>query len=389
MAKKTTDTKNDFDDTLGGASAERAVRALEQAGSRSVELVDEWLRRGNAAAIAEAAEHAQGAARKAARRAINVLKSRGIAIPERTGRVASLTGPRADEIKEAWMLAPDSSGTLLVVLTARAPASRYRAAFVVLNDEHGIFRVDVGEPTQSQLKDAMAKMLPGAQYKPVRVPVEWVRHRIERAKRRHAEVGTPLPLGLGTAQDLLEPSPSSAPGHPFDDEGLELSEDDARDMALESGKLHVLPEFRGWFPPQQAMDEMLGALGQALPQGGEQPDPEAMNKLVEEQVRAATDRFFSPERRSALVRAMKDSALSVLAREGEVRALEVVAAIKAIETAGLITNPPQDVPFLRGFFEKALSVLLAQSGGRLRVPVPYRPLVDTPSSADAGSVTES
>jgi len=46
-----------------------------------------------------------------------------------------------------------------------------------------------------------------------------------------------------------------------------------------------------------------------------------------------------------------------------------VAAMKAIEKAGLITEPPRDVPFLRAFFDKAIAVLLAQGNGQLRVPV--------------------
>ena len=51
-----------------------------------------------------------------------------------------------------------------------------------------------------------------------------------------------------------------------------------------------------------------------------------MTKKLEEELAAATDRYFSPERRESLVRAMRDSALSILSREGETRALEVVAS---------------------------------------------------------------
>ena len=40
------------------------------------------------------------------------------------------------------------------------------------------------------------------------------------------------------------------------------------------------------------------------------------------------------------------------------------------EQAGLITNPPHEVPFLRAFFEKAVAVLAAQGQGNIRIPVP-------------------
>jgi hypothetical protein len=168
---------------------------------------------------------------------------------------------------------------------------------------------------------------------------------------------------------LLEPVPSEPPSHPFDDEGLELSDEDARDLVKASAKLHELPEFRPWFPAREAIDELLVKLGERLEPGGEQPDPQQAAERLQEEIRAATDRYFSPQRRDQLVSAMKDAALGVLQRDGEVRALEVVAAMKVIENAGLITNPPHEVPFLRAFFDKAVAVLLAQGGGSLRVPV--------------------
>jgi hypothetical protein len=69
------------------------------------------------------------------------------------------------------------------------------------------------------------------------------------------------------------------------------------------------------------------------------------------------------------VHTMKDSALSVLAREGEGKTLEVVATMKRVKAAGLITDPPHQLGFLRGFFDKALAVLLAQNNGHLEIPV--------------------
>jgi hypothetical protein len=44
--------------------------------------------------------------------------------------------------------------------------------------------------------------------------------------------------------------------------------------------------------------------------------------------------------------------------------------MKVIEQCGLVTNPPREVPFLKGFFDKAVATMIAQSGGRLRIPVP-------------------
>lgn len=375
MAQDT--TKSDFEAALLDASAEGALAALGSAGKRAPQLIDAWVKRGNAAAVAEAAEHAQGAERKAARRGIGVLKSRGIAIPERQ-RTATLGRESQEEVTEAWIMPPDTAGNTLLVVASHSGASRYKSAFVVLHDALGVHRVDVAELSLSQLKGNMSKSLPGAGYRPVKVPVEWVRHRIATARKLHAERGVPEPLGFTSARALLEPVPPSAPSHPFDDEGFELAPDDAKEVGLASATLHSLPEFRGWFPTRGAVEEMLVKVGETVP-AGEQPDPEQLRLALEAEIVATTDRYFSPERRADLVRAMKDSALSILAREGEQKALEVAATISCIESRGILSDAPHEVGFLKGFFEKAVSLLLAQGGGSLRIPVRAKPAEPAPA----------
>jgi hypothetical protein len=256
----------------------------------------------------------------------------------------------------------------MLVFTAHTPASRYRTAFIVLHEQSGILRVEIAELSQSQLKESMAKAAPGADYKPVRVPVEWARARAASARKRHQERGIPEPLGLTSAAPLLSPVPEGAVQHPFDDEGLELSEDDARELCKQSARLHMFPEFRNWFPARGAVDELLAKVGEGLTPG-QDPEPEQLRQRMDEEIASATDRYFSPERREQLVHSLKDSALSVLHREGEQAALEIAAVMKLVESAGLITDPPREVPFLRAFFEKAVSVLAAQGQGRLRIPV--------------------
>jgi hypothetical protein len=161
-----------------------------------------------------------------------------------------------------------------------------------------------------------------------------------------------------------------------------LAEDDARELAKESASLHRLPNSR-LVSEKRAVDEMLAKLGEAVTPGQE-PDSEMMKQRLEQEIVSATDRYFSPQRREELVRAMKDSAFSVLAREGEQKALEVAAAMKVVQSCGLITDPPHEVPFLRGYFEKAVSLLLAQGSGSLKIPVqrwrPSRRLPKRPSN---------
>jgi hypothetical protein len=366
---------SDFDAKLLSAKAADALSSLTAAGAKAPQLVEAWVKAGNAAAVAEVAERAEGAARKAARRGLNVLKARGVAIPDQA-RVSAISGEKAAEQTEAFLLSPDSAGNVLFAITTRSATSRGKVAFVYMNDELGVHRVDVGELSQSQLKDALAKALPGARYKAVSVPVDWARRRIADARARHAERKIPEPLGFARADSLLSPVPTDAVPHPFEAEGLELSLEDAAEMAKGSAQLHNLPELAGWFPDKGAVDELFAFVGKGLADAGhdpsKEPPPEALRDALAEQIAAATDRYFTPERRARLVLALKDAAVSALPREGEETALQLAALAKVTAEAGLITNPPREIPFLRGYFEKAVSLLAMQNQGRIRIPVPPR-----------------
>src|SRR3954469_11339184 len=90
------------------SGADGARAALDEAGARGADLVDAWIARKNAAAVLEIAmdDGAPALARKAARRGINVLKSRGVAIPERARVSASA---EASDVFEAWFRPPDGA----------------------------------------------------------------------------------------------------------------------------------------------------------------------------------------------------------------------------------------------------------------------------------------
>src|SRR5260221_835330 len=173
-----------FDEPLLLASAEGALAAVRAAGARAEALVDAWRDAANAGAVQEVSEHGDGAARKAARRAINVLRSRGVPIPAQT-RIAALGKASAPDVVEAWMMAPDSSGMQLFAVTSHAPSGRYRAVFVFLHGTQGIARLENATMSHSQLKEYFAKVLPGAGYGATAVPAPWARWSISAARKAH------------------------------------------------------------------------------------------------------------------------------------------------------------------------------------------------------------
>lgn len=362
--------------------SDQALAAVAAAGPDSERLIQTWRDAGNAAALVEVAEEGSGPARKAARRALGVLRSRGIPIPEKR-RLARLTSS-TEETTEAWLVTPDSFFQIAIAIGRWPKARRGKVVFAQLNPNAGLLGLRIAELAQSGLK-AEAQRLFGDRVHLVSIPVEWARSRIAAARAQTDELGAPPPLGLSSAADLIEPAPETAPPHPLDEIRIELTDEERTSLIESSARLHALPEFGAWLPFQSAVQEMLLEVGKHLTPGT-QPAEEEMTRLMREAILSATDRYFSPEERARLTEAMKDAALGVLDRNGPSRVREVVATIQAIEQCGLITNPPREVPFLRAFFEKATQVLMAQNGGQLRIPIP-RPQADAPEAAAPGGET--
>jgi hypothetical protein len=356
-----------FEAALVNAGADEAVAALAQAGEGATALVDAWAAASNGAALVEAAESeaVNGAARKAARRAINVLRSRGVSIPTRARVVKIEPGLEA----EAAMSPPDAMGALLFSITRREPSGRYHIGELVVREPFGIVEAGAGWLSGSQLKENRNRSLEGFGTAPVPVPLEWARHRIAAARKLNGVSGQVLPLGLERFGDLLDPVPEAAPAHPLASLEAEITAERAAAAAAASESLHNEPEFRGWLPDQGALQELIHKVSERLTPG-ETPSNDAIDAFFSEEMSAATDRFFLPEVRAIVADRMRDAAISIRARKGDRAAADVLGVARAVREAGLITAPPRDIPFLVAFFRTGLGYLAQQNNGQIRLSAP-------------------
>lgn len=347
----------------------RAHGADEQA-----DLVDAWVKAGNIAAVARVAreDDAPAPARKAARRGLNVLKARGLSVPE----ARHVVRPLAEKIErtlEARMMPPDGSGAAVFTVVARAVGRDVRVVDVVVVEGAGVVRCSGGSLSGGKLREWEKESERTRGFGPVTVDLAWVRSRVAEARKQNAKSGVLLPLELDGFDDLLAGAPEQAPPHPATTLGLELSPADAADRIARSLALHNLPELASYLPTREGLNDLLTKLGERIAQKGGEPSQEDFGKALDEEILAATDRFFTPDVRESLAARMLDAAVSVAARAGKEAAQDVLAVRDATLKAGLITQPPREIPFLTGFFQKAFSALARAGNGRVDIPMPARP----------------
>ena len=356
-----------FDAEALEAPADQALAQLKRAGDRAASLLEAWVARQNAAAV-HAISTSDSAHRKAARRALSVLKSRGVAVPD--VKAPAPTVSPSELTHEAWFVPSDTGGVAIYTLSSHSVGERWSIAELRVHDQAGLVHVSAGEATRSSIRNGFQELKSQRGLSPTPVPSEWARWRVARGRERNQKSGMVMPLGLDGAAPLLGPVPESEPAHPIDRAQVAVDEGEIEKRAQASASLHNEPEFASWLPDLRVVQELLAKVGEHMdPSAGEQK-PEQVNALLNEQVVAATDRFFTPDFRNVIALRMKDAAISVLARAGRERALDVLATAEAAKRAGLITSPPSDIPFLRAFFQKALAVVASSSGGRLSIPVP-------------------
>ncbi|MBI4706036.1 MAG: hypothetical protein HY744_33500 [Deltaproteobacteria bacterium] len=364
------------------ATHDDAPGIAAQAGDRGAELVQAWIDRPNADAIAAVAtaDGTPGPTRKAARRALGVLRSRGVEVCELP---APVPGPESSSGEggswSATFVSPDSNGMVFFSISQKLPGGNYRVADAVVQESVGIVHVSSGRLAGKQIRRWRQRVESRFGARPTEVPIDWARWCIAQARRRAEQSGQVLPLGLESCAPLFEPVPPNPPEHPLAALERELGEAEIGAAGAGSADLHREPELRTWLPAEEALQELLVKLGERISAAGTK-EPELAPGALDQEIAAATDRYFTPERRELLAGRMRDAAIPLRARTGEALARRLLALAEAVRRAGLITTPPREIPFLLGFFHKGVAMLWQQSGGNLRVPV-RRPISPEPAAA--------
>jgi hypothetical protein len=347
------------------ASYDGAFDVIAQTPEDKVEaLIQAWVAHRNAAAVAAVAhrEDAPALARKAARRAMNVLRSRGVAVPERPAVVAALTKPQFT--LEARAMFPDGRGAQIWWIAKIANTGGTDVIEVTTVDRQGIVNVNRGNPSAGNLRQLWQGWIARAGRAPSVVPVEYARKKIAEARAASLSRKAVLPMGLDAARDLLGDVTGPVP-HPLDGEDLAIPTDEAvvkarLDLSMH---LHEEPEFASWMPDDpagvallQSINDRVQTLG-ILP--GSQPDEEQQKQIdatVNDAIDEAANAYFDDDKKKVYEARLRDAAWSLYQAGLLERATDALLVSAAIQRAGVISDRPSEIPFVRGMFVKLIAV---------------------------------
>lgn len=313
---------------------------------------------GRADVLAAAAAHPSKEVAKEGKRALYVLKLRGVAVPEAPRPAAPAPAAAPEPPPPCFASTVDGRGERAVWIGRTVPGKGIEIGQAVLSDERGLIELHVALLGRKEYRTFARDILERGRAMGVAEVDRERAKALVAAARRLNDATRPPPPGadawlarLGPAQPLPDPAEAFPP----------LPEDEERAAVESSGRLHELPLVRGWL----ADEERLRALGGKL-------DEIAVSALYvderqrAEAARAAVDGAVAAEldaagrgRWAARLFAVAEH----LQRAGDaVHARLAAAAARALRAGA----PPDRIPFARLLVEKAFPDL----AGGLRPAAP-------------------
>jgi hypothetical protein len=300
--------------------------------------------RSDMARLQRLGESRDKAVAKAARKAVHLLRTRGVPAPAPEKKVYRLKGPYAPESDTPSMASIIDGRGERVMWLARVTPDGFDVFQAETSETRGLVGFSVGSVSKKDWRSHVSGILNAEKNMVVRAASSHVRWLIEQAYERTLAAGRTLPEEFARAR--LDLGPVDKPEHhPALDLAPPLAVEEAR---ARGASLHELPECASWIPPEDAVAKLDVELGQI-----------ATSKLVvshadrADQVARAieklADEALTPHYRALLAERLHETALILVARhaEDEARLATAVAAWIADESVGGADNR-----FVRGLFEK-------------------------------------
>ncbi len=317
------------------------------------------------------AAHVEKDVVKEAKRALHVLKTRGVAVPELARAPAPAPAPAPAEPQLAALASRlDGHGERAVWLPRAIPGRGIEVGQAVLSDERGLLSLQVGVVGRKEWRSfARGIMERGAAVGVAEIPRERVHAWIAAARQVNEQTGQRVPDGADLWLNGLGPAPAApAPGAA----APALEGDAEREALAASGALHELPAFRGWFADEDFLRRIAGKLDevQVSPLYLDERQRDAQLDRV---IADAVEEYLDPARRARLAARLLSAADGLVESGDATSAGRAAAAARALAAGA----PGAEIPFARLLVEKAFT-RKAREGEAAADPAAGSPLIVAP-----------
>jgi hypothetical protein len=312
--------------------------------AESEALVALLTERGDAARLQRLGDGGDKALGKLARRALHLLRTRGVAAPKPEKREFRVQGPYAGaELSMASSI--DGRGERVVWLVRPAEGS-FDVFEAQLSETRGLTDFKAASAPRKEWREHMSRALAQETLGMARISEQHARQLIEDGYQRAVAAGRVVPEAFARARlDLGHWEPETA--HPALAAAPPLLLDEVRGQLRE---LHALPQLAMWIPPEDILPELDLEIGNIVT-SKLIVDPAQRRAQLHEAVRKVADKALTPEYRARLATRLRETALLLVAGgQLETARLSTTAAALTEDTS----VSAGDNPFVLSLFEKVV-----------------------------------
>ncbi len=303
---------------------------------------------------------------KEAKRALHLLRTRGVSVPEPARAAPPLPTPVAEEVFPCYASSLDGQGERAIWIARNVPGRGVEVGQAVVSDLLGLVELQIGVLGRKEYRSFGKEIGERGEAMGVaEIDPGHARTVVAEARRRNDGSGRPVPAGadawlarIGPGTPAPDPAASLPP----------LPEEQERAALAASAGLHGLPMLRGWLADEAALRALAARLDALAAETGKGDEAELARRTADA-IAEALEAWLDPPCRQLLSGRLFTVGVHLLAMGSTDGAAQAAASARAL-AAG---TPGRDIPFAREMVEKAFP-----SRGAPAPSSPARPVIAAP-----------
>jgi hypothetical protein len=283
---------------------------------------------------------------KEAKRALHVLRTRGVAVPELQRAPVPTPSLVAEEVFPSYASTVDGQGERAIWIARNVPGRGVEVGQAVVSDVLGLLELQVGVLGRKEYRTFGKEIGERGQAMGVtELDPGHARAIVTEARRRNDGSGRAAPEGADAWLSRI------GPGTPAPDPAdllPPLPDEEERRALAASGGLHALPMLRGWLADEGALRALAARLDEPATAAGSSGEAERAAR-VEGAIAEAVEAWLDAPCRQRLAARLLTVGVHLRSMGLVDQAAQAAAAARAL-AAGI---PGRDIPFAREMVEKA------------------------------------